>query len=124
MMQATVTHTTVTGGQITMREYWELTNQSRCSAFGEGFTTYTHPLYTRWEFTDPEPLKVPSLVVFPEEDALYRWLHQEWLLGHHGSDLVKAPGQAHCMADPGWEETVAAPLGDWLDELPPRRCAA
>mmetsp|Transcript_11782 Transcript_11782/g.42129 ORF Transcript_11782/g.42129 Transcript_11782/m.42129 type:complete len:306 (+) Transcript_11782:103-1020(+) len=112
------THTTVTGESITTQAYFDLINSAQCSQFGEGFTTYTQALYSRWSLFDPRPLKVPSLVVFAEDDALYRWPHAEWLVKRHGADLLRVKEQAHCFADPGWEEMAGAPLGDWLDTLP------
>jgi len=113
----TTTSTNVTGETITLEEYWRLTSTSNVSCIGEGTTTYTHPLYSRWILHNPRPFRVPSLVVFAEQDVLYRAIHRDWLVKYHGSSLLVATNQAHCLGDPGWEDSVANPLADWLDDL-------
>lgn len=133
----TTTHTTVAGADngrcaddssteitadrgISVAQYWERLNAADCSSFGEGLTTYMHALYSRWAFWNPQTLKVPTLVVSADNDVLYRRVHAEWLLQHHCkvAELLTVANQAHCLADPGWEDTYARPVADWLDKLP------
>ena len=112
-------HTTVVGKKITVADYLKLVNGAAVSALGEGTTTYNQAtLLSRWGYVNPRPLTaMPSLVVFPEQDALYRAPHQEWLVDYHQSDLIRVPDQAHCLADDGWEETAGKPLVEWLEKL-------
>ncbi len=107
----------MTGESITLDQYWQLTKNSRVSRLGEGTTTYTHPIFSRFALNNPKPLQIPSLAVFPEEDVLYRKIHSDWIQNHHKSKLLVVANQAHCLGDPGWEETCALPLANWLNQF-------
>lgn len=67
----------------------------------------------------PVPLNTPALVLGASGDIIYPpdVLAKEFDVRFPNADHVICDDQAHCFMDPGWEESMARPLMDWIDSL-------
>ena len=107
----TTTETTLLPGG--MNEYYQ-----RClAAPSDGWPTLEHFFAKTPDLSHLE--NTPIFVVYADDDIIYQHaaVHPifEQYYPHMASHTSK--GQAHCFADPGWEETFADPVINWITNI-------
>jgi len=107
------TETTITGKKISLDDFIRLS-----ASMPEDGTVGTAQVFThRWANKKPPRITVPSLVVKMEHDHSFGDDPVQDMIKQYGSDVLNVANQAHCFLDPGWEETFAKPLAEWLEHL-------
>lgn len=83
----------------------------------DGWPTTEHPFWLRPRF--PVMAEKPVLLLGAEEDVIYppRSLNPFFHSYFPRASEMVVPGQAHCFLDPGWEESMAKPLIQWLNSI-------
>lgn len=118
--------TTVCGPQGSLQEYL----RRLVAAPRDGWITLTHNMPPRRESFPAvhpgEDIELPMLVLGAAEDIIYPppLMKPGFLQRFPGATHVVCERQAHCFADPGWEEAAGGALLRWLDELTSRLAAS